>query len=52
MTLEQYIQEKAKGTEKEKDRYTMSQVDSQGRAREGKETNLPTQWPPSRYKNQ
>ena len=49
-----YIQEKVKEMEKERDRYNMSLVVSQGRARakEGKETNLPIRWPPSRYKNQ
>ena len=52
MTQEQYIQEKAKGTGKVKDRYNMSPVVLQGRAKEGKETNLRIQWPPSRYKNQ
>ena len=52
MTQEPYIQEKAKGTEKVKDRYNMSPVVSQGRAKEGKETNLRIQWPLSRYKNQ
>ena len=52
MTQEPYIQERAKGTGKGKDRYNMSQVASQGRAKEGKETNLRIRWPPSRYKNQ
>ena len=49
-----YIQEMVKEMEKERDRYNMSLVVSQGRARakEGKETNLPIRWPPSRYKNQ
>ena len=51
MTQEPYIQEKAKGTEKVKDRYNMSPVAFQERAKEGKETNLPIQWHPSRYKN-
>ena len=52
MIQKPYIQEKVKEMEKGKDRYNMSQVASQGRAKEGKETNLRIRWPPSRYKNQ